>query len=758
MNIYYKSVKRVLYLSIFLICLFTQIDRISAEPVPGGGNISNELPVNVTRPSISIDNCSAVGRYLGPSASCTMTITAKEVDGKYIPSSFQIDGSGGAASSRTVTFTWQNYQHRIFIQYGTKSTYMALITYKPDTWGPTLSPASNMTQNQSGNGLTSYMWRYKDDKMHAKNTSVSYSYRCSDSNTGCKKASGKATAGSGATTATSGAVYDNVGNASYYTVSVKRDTTPPYACGYNINTNNNTWAKSKTITSYCTSDNFACGGGQSKSVTGNGTYTMYCYDSSSNARAVSVPVQKIDRTAPSCGTVTYPANHWYRSSFNIKVACSDGQSGCTRGSYTETKSAASGSVTIKDKVGWTKSCPYSGVKIDKTAPTVKIEYGTGYGKMTSQLHASDAKIPVVITGSDGQAGVQKVCYRMSGATSKGNTCIGGSTATVYVSNEGNTTVTAWAYDKAYDYNTTTGTISQNGNKSSEKSKVVYVDRTAPTISFSSSYDGKWTNQPPTVAITMKDSGAGIGKYYYYWSTSSSADYDKSTALFRTSAGNEVGIDLSSSYTTAVTRNETNPSNSAHNDIIYLHVKACDRAFSVPNCRTAVYSKAIKFDNIAPRITGFEPSSREWVNKLQVQIGTSEYIQTGKQNSGIDTIRTYWDTNAKHVEAGKTKDNSSYSSNVTLSNANGSSAYRSRYDWTIDFANRQNVLKGGGTSSIGASEEGTRFIRATVTDIAGNTSQPYVSGPYKWDTSEPKITGELRITGNERTFQPASNYE
>ncbi|WP_146198657.1 hypothetical protein, partial [[Clostridium] innocuum] len=174
-----------------------------------------------------------------------MTITAKEVDGKYIPSSFQIDGSGGAASSRTVTFTWQNPQHRIFIQYGTKATYMATITYLTDTWGPTLSPSSNMTQNQSGNGLTSYMWRYKDDKMHAKNTSVSYSYRCSDSNTGCKKASGKATAGAGATTATSGAVYDNVGNASYYTVSVKRDTTPPYACGYNINANNNTWAKSK---------------------------------------------------------------------------------------------------------------------------------------------------------------------------------------------------------------------------------------------------------------------------------------------------------------------------------------------------------------------------------------------------------------------------------------------------------------------------------------------------------------------------------
>ncbi|MCR0374820.1 hypothetical protein MKA27_13420, partial [[Clostridium] innocuum] len=199
--------------------------------------MSQELPVGVDRPTIRIGSCSAVNGYLGPSASCTMTITAKEVDGKYIPSSFQIDGSGGASSSRTVTFTWQNPQHRVFIQYGTKATYMAYLSFLTDTWGPTLSPSSSMTQNQSGNGLTSYMWRYKDSKMHAKNTSVSYSYRCSDSNTGCKKTSGKATAGSGATTATSGAVYDNVGNASYYTVSVKRDTTPPYACGYNINAN-----------------------------------------------------------------------------------------------------------------------------------------------------------------------------------------------------------------------------------------------------------------------------------------------------------------------------------------------------------------------------------------------------------------------------------------------------------------------------------------------------------------------------------------
>ncbi|PWJ09995.1 hypothetical protein ATF84_1241, partial [[Clostridium] innocuum] len=166
--------KTILLFTTIVIFSFLSAERVSADTinVPGGGILTYELPVGVDAPTISASNCSAVNGYLGPSASCTLTITAKDIDGKYAPSQFQIDGVGGAAYSRNVTFTWQNYQHRIFIQYGTKATYMALITYKTDTWGPTLSPSSNMTQNQSGNGLTSYMWRYKDDKMHAKNTSV----------------------------------------------------------------------------------------------------------------------------------------------------------------------------------------------------------------------------------------------------------------------------------------------------------------------------------------------------------------------------------------------------------------------------------------------------------------------------------------------------------------------------------------------------------------------------------------------------------
>ncbi|MCR0376231.1 hypothetical protein MKA27_20800, partial [[Clostridium] innocuum] len=231
--------KTILLFTTVVIFSFLSAERVSADggSVYGGGTISYELPIGVDAPTITASNCSAVNGYLGPSASCTLTITAKDIDGKYAPSQFQIDGVGGAGYTRNVTFTWQSRQHNVYINYASKGVYFATISYLTDTWGPTLSPSSSMTQNQSGNGLTSYMWRYKDDKMHAKNTSVSYSYRCSDSNTGCKKASGKATAGSGATTATSGAVYDNVGNASYYTVSVKRDTTPPYACGYNINAN-----------------------------------------------------------------------------------------------------------------------------------------------------------------------------------------------------------------------------------------------------------------------------------------------------------------------------------------------------------------------------------------------------------------------------------------------------------------------------------------------------------------------------------------
>lgn len=91
----------------------------------------------------------------------------------------------------------------------------------------------------------------------------------------------------------------------------------------------------------------------------------------------------------------------------------------------------------------------------------------------------------------------------------------------------------------------------------------------------------------------------------------------------------------------------------------------------------------------------------------------------------------------------------------MTNARPGSSYTTTFSWTMNFANLKNVLKDGTENSIGAAEEGTRFLKVTVSDIAGNVSQALLTGPYKWDTTKPE-TEILDIVGNDRTFLSAED--
>ena len=158
------------------------------------------------------------------------------------------------------------------------------------------------------------------------------------------------------------------------------------------------------------------------------------------------------------------------------------------------------------------------------------------------------------------------------------------------------------------------------------SKKVWVDRTVPMISFSSNNDGKtWKNTATPVTVTIKDSGSGVGGYRYYWSASNSDAYNEGTALYRGSSRNIVAADTSGSWINNKVFTETHLTNSAHNDVIYLHVKACDRSFYNNNCSTATYKTGIHFDNMKPNKPVVDKSSQEWVNKFQLTIKTNENV-------------------------------------------------------------------------------------------------------------------------------------
>lgn len=771
LNKYKKFNKYLFRLGIFSLMvtggmLLGSMKAEAAYQVPYGGRVkvdNGDISVGLMS-SLSMtcdDGRKPVNGYMGQNTRCSATI---KMDTAGI---MKVMGWGnGSPMSKYGTVTGDNPSISISTTWRKTTTpgvTMSRTAKHVYSWdvdsGPPVLRVQNATyksqRTDEAGGYSKWKvttYNYKDGPACSNK---SYKVTCSDTLTGCKSTSGTLYSNKNDSSLN---MYDKVNNKGVAHVDLTKDTSAPSSCsGYASKAN--TWTKEKTIYGQCNRDNLACGKTGSKNVTTNGTHYVSCYDSCGNSKSVGVYVNKIDRTAPSCGTVKTPSgSYYYRTSFKVSAGCSDSQSGCTKGTYTETKTASSGTITIKDKVGWTKSCSYSGVKIDKTKPTTTISYGSGYENIDDKYQSSDSQVPVVISAKDNAAGVDRVCYRMSGAQSKGDTCVKGSSTTVYVKNAGTTTITAWSYDKARDYPEAGGSGSYNsstgGNKSDPVSKNVWIDRTAPSISFSSNNDGKtWRNTATPVTVTIKDNGSGVGGYRYYWSTTNSDTYDEGTALYRSSSGNIVSANTSGSWINSKVFTETHPTNNAHNDVIYLHVKACDRSFNKNNCSTATYKVAIHFDNMKPNKPVVDKSSQEWVNKFQLTIRTSENVQSGKKNSGLNTIYTYWDVNPKHQESGYTVSNSTFSSTASPTNAHPGNAYVASYNWTLDFANLKNKLRNGGESSVGAAAEGSRFIKMRVSDIAGNYSDYLVAGPYKWDTTRPNTKID-DIYGDERTFLPA----
>ncbi len=104
-------------------------------------------------------------------------------------------------------------------------------------------------------------------------------------------------------------------------------------------------------------------------------------------------IVKIDKVAPSCGSVSGSSTSWTSSSRSISVKCSDTISGCTATSFSKTfsSSAKTGSISIKDKAGNTKSCSVN-VYVDKSSPSVSLNttYCNTSGTCTFSVGASDS--------------------------------------------------------------------------------------------------------------------------------------------------------------------------------------------------------------------------------------------------------------------------------------------------------------------------------------------------------------------------------
>lgn len=123
-------------------------------------------------------------------------------------------------------------------------------------------------------------------------------------------------------------------------------------------------------------------------VTTNGTstYTVTVYDNVGNTRTVTL-TYRVDRVAPVCGTNT-GATAWNNyASRTINVGCTDSNSGCTQGTFTQTFSAdagqvvRTGTITIRDNAGNTAACNVN-VYLDRQPPACTSKGGK-YGWVNS---------------------------------------------------------------------------------------------------------------------------------------------------------------------------------------------------------------------------------------------------------------------------------------------------------------------------------------------------------------------------------------
>ena len=198
---------------------------------------------------------------------------------------------------------------------------------------------------------------------------------CTDVLSGCVKNSDTLTYSTTTKTANY-SISDNAGNSATYSANVYVDKTAP-SCGP-ITGQSTEWTKNnRTISVSCNDSDSGCSISPVSqifsSTTKQGTITIT--DAVGNSRNCTVNAY-VDKTGPTCGTVTGQSTTWTKNNRTISVDCSDSHSGCSKTSFSNTFSsnAKVGTITLTDKLGNSTNCNVN-VYIDKSAPKKKDTNG-----------------------------------------------------------------------------------------------------------------------------------------------------------------------------------------------------------------------------------------------------------------------------------------------------------------------------------------------------------------------------------------------
>ena len=312
-------------------------------------------------------------------------------------------------------------------------------TVKLDRTAPTLSAvlkkkngAGNIGSSTNISGLANYSnntW-YKGYVVTRGSCSDSGSGSCtvSYSLSGASSGSGSTTANvnNEGTTTVRYSVSDAAGNSRSSSYTVKLDRSGPKCVSSG---GSSSWSRGPvTIKGTCNDAGSGCTGNVTKTYSGdtNTTTASPGIVSDELGNTTTCPANqtvKIDKTAPSCGAITGQSTVWTKNDRTIAVKCSDGGSGCTSSSFSQTFSTEGDTdeIAIKDSVGNSRSCTVNKY-IDKTAPKFVSTYKC-YDESTGkprQRFGWDVKDDV--SGINGSTSVWEYCYTDHRDASCGATC------------------------------------------------------------------------------------------------------------------------------------------------------------------------------------------------------------------------------------------------------------------------------------------------------------------------------------------------
>lgn len=203
-------------------------------------------------------------------------------------------------------------------------------------------------------------------------------------------------------------------------------------------------------------------------ISTTGTHTRYfrAVDKAGNVSGVLTKEIKIDKTKPTCGTVSGASTSWTKSARTITQGCNDSDSGCEQSLYSKnyTSTKETDTITIKDNAGNTNSCKYD-VYVDTTGPTITLS------KDGNSTYAGSASTKITVTDDDSGVKSIKRGWSKSSTSTKAETAVSSGTvvtSTCDITNKNECYLYVYACDKV-------------GNCSSKRSKEFYIDKQAPTL-------------------------------------------------------------------------------------------------------------------------------------------------------------------------------------------------------------------------------------------------------------------------------------